>query len=270
METANVDKAGTNSANPGTAGGVAASGGGATAGLLVDTRIEGGVCRIVLNRPDKMNALSAAMVEQLHDALDRAHAERCALIVLSGAGRNFSAGFDFGDVDAQSEGDLLLRFVRIEMLLQKLAGSPCLTAAFAHGKNFGAGVDLYAACRLRYCTPEASFRMPGLKFGLVLGSRRFADLVGRETARRILEQARAFAADEALAMGFAQQALAQDQWPAAEAEAAAAAGQLDGQARAGLYAALDAGDADRDLAALARSAARPGLKRRILAYLGRS
>ncbi|MCR2153265.1 hypothetical protein NSX49_23710, partial [Salmonella enterica] len=76
------------------------------------------------------------------------------------------------ELDAQSEGDLLLRFVRIETLLQRVAASPCLTVGLAHGRNFGAGVDLFGACKWRVSAPDASFRMPGLKFGLVLGTRR--------------------------------------------------------------------------------------------------
>src|SRR3546814_5225542 len=92
-------------------------------------------------------------------------------------GKNFSAGFDFTGYEDQTDGDLLLRMVRIETLLQRVAGSPSLTVALAHGRNFGAGVDLFAACKLRYCSPATSFRMPGLKFGLVLGTRRFRGIV---------------------------------------------------------------------------------------------
>ena len=121
-----------------------------------------------------MNALSAGLVEALIAAVDQAQAEQARAIVFQGEGRNFSAGFDFGDWESHSEGDLLLRFVRIEMLLQRVAATPCLTVALAHGRNFGAGVDLFGACKWRLATPDASFRMPGLKFGLVLGTRRFA------------------------------------------------------------------------------------------------
>ena len=136
----------------------------------------------VLNRPAKMNALDADLIEALIAGVETAHASGARMITLSGAGRNFSAGFDFGEIETQSDGDLLLRFVRIETLLQLIASSPCLTVAFAQGRNFGAGVDLYAVCKHRFCTPDASFRMPGLKFGLVLGSRRFRDLEGQEKA----------------------------------------------------------------------------------------
>lgn len=222
---------------------------------------------LTLARPEKMNALSAELVEALIAAVDAAPAQGAEVIVLRGEGRNFSAGFDFGDWEAQSEGDLLLRFVRIETLLQRVAASPCLTVGLAHGRNFGAGVDLFGACKWRVAAPDAAFRMPGLKFGLVLGTRRFAALVGAERARAILEQASVFDAGQAHRDGFVSHLAAPDSWPDLERQAAQAAGALTGAARAQLYAALSAEQPDTDLARLVRSAAEPGLKARVAAYL---
>nr|WP_312476395.1 enoyl-CoA hydratase/isomerase family protein [Achromobacter ruhlandii] len=222
---------------------------------------------LTLTRPEKMNALSAELVEALIAAVDAAPAQGAEVIVLRGEGRNFSAGFDFGDWEAQSEGDLLLRFVRIETLLQRVAASPCLTVGLAHGRNFGAGVDLFGACKWRVAAPDAAFRMPGLKFGLVLGTRRFAALVGAERARAILEQASVFDAGQAHRDGFVSHLAAPDSWPDLERQAAQAAGALTGAARAQLYAALSAEQPDIDLARLVRSAAEPGLKARVAAYL---
>ncbi|MGE8655967.1 MAG: enoyl-CoA hydratase/isomerase family protein [Achromobacter sp.] len=222
---------------------------------------------LTLARPAKMNALSAELVEALIAAVDAAAAQGAAVIVLRGEGRNFSAGFDFGDLDTQSEGDLLLRFVRIETLLQRLAASPCLTVGLAHGRNFGAGVDLFGACKWRVAAPDASFRMPGLKFGLVLGTRRFAALVGAERARAILEQASVFDASQAYRDGFVSHVAAPEGWADIERQAGDAAAALSGASRAQLYAALSAEQPDADLARLVRSAAEPGLKARIAAYL---
>src|ERR1700730_15556687 len=84
-----------------------------------------------LNRPDKMNALNTELVETLLQRVNDAHASGARLIVFQGAGRNLSAGFDQGDLDNQSDADLLLRLVRIETLLHLGASSPCLTVAFA-------------------------------------------------------------------------------------------------------------------------------------------
>ena len=109
--------------------------------------------------------------------------------------------------------------------------------------------------------------MPGLKFGLVLGTRRFAALVGAERARTILEQAATFDAEAALRDGFVSRLAKQDEWPAAADEALAVASALTDASRAQLYAALSLEAPDADLARLTRSAAEPGLKARVAAYL---
>jgi enoyl-CoA hydratase/carnithine racemase len=222
---------------------------------------------LTLTRAEKMNALSADLVEALIAALDDAEAEEAKVVVLQGEGKNFSAGFDFGDWQAQTEGDLLLRFVRIETLLQRLAASPCLTVALAHGRNFGAGVDVFGACKWRISAPDATFRMPGLKFGLVLGTRRFASLVGAERARTILEQAATFNAEDALRDGFASRLAPPGDWPRIGDEALETAAALTDASRAQLYAALSHEEPDTDMARLVRSASAPGLKDRVAAYL---
>jgi len=222
---------------------------------------------VALDRPEKANALSASMVEAMIGTLAEAEAARVPVVAFRGEGKNLSAGFDFTGHEAESEGDLLHRFVRIEMLLQAIARSPCLTVAFAQGRNFGAGVDLFAACRWRIAAPGATFRMPGLAFGLVLGTRRFAAIVGRDAAREILESAATFDAGRAQALGFARRIAAEDAWPAILDEACAASRVLPEEGRAALYRALDGGGDDADLADLVRSASAPGLKARIAAYL---
>ncbi|WP_144636254.1 enoyl-CoA hydratase/isomerase family protein [Bordetella genomosp. 13] len=236
---------------------------------LVDVAADAQVTVITLNRPDKMNALSAELVEALIEAVDAAHAQGSDLIVFKGEGHNFSAGFDFGGYAEQSEGDLLLRFVRLETLLQKVAESPALTLALAHGKNFGAGVDLFGACMLRVAAPDATFRMPGLKFGLVLGTRRFAALVGTQVARDVLTHTRTFDAQAAHAMGFVTELAAPPDWPARQQQAQASARELSAETRRQLYQVLGPRTADADLASLVRSAAAPGLKQRIQAYLAK-
>ena len=228
---------------------------------------DNGIWWITLNRPEKMNALSASLVDALTDTISQANAQKAALLVFQGAGKTLSAGFDMSDLDTQSEGDLVLRFIRIELLLQAIADTCAHTVALAHGRVFGAAADLFAVCRQRIATPDASFRMPGLKFGLVLGSRRFANIVGIERARPLLEETKSFSAQQALDMGFAHQLAHESDWPEIVAAAAARATHLDRHARAGLDRALQSQHHDQDLAHLVRSAARPGLKARLREYL---
>jgi len=229
---------------------------------------EDGCWTFTLSRPEKRNALSAELVDALIEAVARAHAGAARVLVFRGEGKNFSAGFDFSGVEAQSEGDLLLRFVRIEELLQLIASSPCMTVGLAHGRNFGAGVDLLAVCRYRVASADATFRMPGLRFGLVLGTRRFAAIVGASRARTILESSSTFDVGEALEMGFVEKIVERDGWAEAVREAGSAASALDDVTRASLYRVLSQADDNADLADLVRSAARPGLKARIADYLG--
>lgn len=219
-----------------------------------------------LNRPDKRNALDAELVEALIDALEQARISGVDALVLRGEGKNFCAGFDFSGFESVSEGDLLWRFVRIEQLLQMLHALPMLTVALAHGKNFGAGVDLMAACKHRVASPDATFRMPGLKFGLVLGTRRLAALVGAERARQIQQVAQTLDAASALSVGLVSDVQDVDSWDGLISEQVQAACALSPDARASLYRVLRVDTDDQDLADLVRSVLKPGLKQRIANY----
>ena len=220
-----------------------------------------------LDRADKMNALSAGLVEELLALVDACTRDGTRLLVFRGKGKNFSAGFDMAGHDAQTEGDLLLRFVRIEQLLQAVKHAAFDTMALAHGRNFGAGVDLIAACARRVASPEATFRMPGLKFGLVLGSRLFGQRVGPERARQVLQVSQTFEASQAQSWGFLGAIAPQERWDAMIDEAAAAAAQLPPGSAARLFAVTTPDTRDADMAELVRSAAQPGLKQRIAEYL---
>jgi enoyl-CoA hydratase len=230
------------------------------------TERSGNVLTLTLNRPEKMNALSASLVEALLAEVSSAASSGIRLLILKGAGRNFSAGFDLGEFETESEGDLVLRFIRIEALLQALYHAPFDTLALAHGKNFGAGVDIICSCGRRIADEAASFQMPGLRFGLVLGTRRYAERVGRTTARHILQEGVAFNSMAALAAGFLTEITAQNFWDDAASDAVKAAASLTAEAQTRLFTTLGIDSRDNDLADLVRSAAAPGLKQRIAAY----
>lgn len=221
---------------------------------------------LTLNRPDKRNALNADLVESLIDAIGQAHAAGAELLVLRGQGKNFCAGFDFGGFEDTSEGDLLWRFVRIEQLLQMLNNSSALTVALAHGKNFGAGVDLMAACKHRVASVETSFQMPGLKFGLVLGTRRLAALVGTQRARQIQQVAQTLDSSAALAAGLVSEVVNDSGWASVLTQQHEAARTLSAQVRQSLYRVLRHDTDDADMADLVRSVVEPGLKQRIANY----
>ena len=223
---------------------------------------EGGVCRLTLERPEVGNALDAASVETMIALLDDVFADRdLHTLVLAGAGRHFCTGFDLSDLAGASDGDLLHRFVRIEMLLARLWHAPIRTVARAHGRTFGAGADLFVCCDVRLAAPETTFAFPGARFGLVLGTRRLAECLGVERARRIVTEGETLGGEAALACGLAT-GIATGDALAVSAEPPVA----DRETTAALRAATRADRRDADLAALVYSAARPGLKQRIVDY----
>lgn len=229
-------------------------------------RKEGTTTRLTLNRPDKANALSGPLVESLLGAVEAAFTDGTRLLVLDGNGKHFCAGFDFTGYEQQSEGDLTQRFIRIETLLQALFHAPIDTIALAHGRNFGAGADLVAACHHRIAAPGATFRMPGLRFGLVLGTRRLCQRVGVQAARDILATSRTFDAAEALRTGFATRVEEPSAWPALVDTLARDSQVLSPSATRSLHAATTPDTRAEDMAALATSASAPGLKERIGAF----
>lgn len=230
----------------------------------------GAVTTLTLNRPDKRNALSAEIIDDMLAALHAAHDDGTRLLILRGEGKGFSGGFDFGGIETQSDGDLALRFIRVELVLQALYNAPFATLALVHGACYGAAADMVCACTRRIATGDAKFRMPGLRFGIVLGTRRLAATIGKEAARNILETSRVFTAQEGLDCGFLTGVCEQEEWPEIIAEATASANDLPVASHRTLLArTLDERSAE-DMDALVRSVSQSGLRERIQEFIAAS
>jgi enoyl-CoA hydratase len=242
-----------------------------------------GVASITLDRADRGNALSTPLVEALLAELDRCCADPSlhTLLVLA-AGRHFCTGFDLSDLDTSSDGDLLWRLVRIETLLARLWHAPLRTVAIARGRTWGAGADLFAACDLRLAHDDARFRFPGAGFGIVLGTRRLAERVGTERARAWVtggaDVDAAAALEAGLASAPAQTSPGDDRADDGTDRDAVASSwrrrfadgpSVDRDTVAAVHRATRPDRTDADLAALVRSASRPGLRDRIAAYRSR-
>ena len=238
------------------------------------SRCDAGVLHLELNRPDRGNALSAALVRALTEAVEMAVQDASLrLLVLSGAGRHFCTGFDLSDLDGETDDSLLARFTRVELLLQAVHTAPFATLALAHGRTMGAGADLFAACSERWIVDDASFAFPGAGFGLILGTARLADIVGATQASRWIEGGETINAAGACASGLALRQLERTALPLERDQLLRRVSRLDTQTQRAIHAAVgtrrrprgDVGDA-QDLARLVESAAHPGLRERIAAY----
>jgi len=228
---------------------------------------ETGVVTLTLARPERGNALGAALVEALLDGVQAACVDpQVHTLLLRGDGRHFCTGLDLSDLADCRDGDLLHRLVRIETLLATVWHAPLRTVALAPGRCWGAGADLFAACEQRWARPDTTFRFPGAQFGIVLGTRRLADRVGADTTRSLVTEGREWTAEAALAHGLSQATLADDAAVAAAVQGLRVAPTVDAATAAAVRRATRADHRDADLAALVRSAALPGLVQRIQAY----
>ncbi len=238
---------------------------GASEGGLVETAFShaGAVARICLNRPRFANSLNAEMVEALLAGLQRSMDSGAELIVLHGHGSTLCGGFDLRGLDGESDASLAYRFLRLETLLQKIHYAPCQTLVYAHGPVMGAGADLMAACRLRLAAADASFRFPGIRFGILLGTSRLASLIGDRAYRVVVEQQR-ITAEEAVDLGLVHQVL-DGELDEAIARQYESLTRIPSETRARLFR-RDGLQADVDMGVLAATVAMPGLKKRMQEY----
>jgi enoyl-CoA hydratase/carnithine racemase len=186
-----------------------------THGAVADTDSEVLVSRddaiatITLNRPDALNSITPTMLVTLGDELDRLAADAAVrVVVLTGAGRAFSAGVDLkalGDrelVDG-TVGDIL--DVPARRITELLSTMPAITVAKVNGFCFTGALELALACDIVVAAEEAKFGDTHTKFGLrpTWGmSQRLPRLVGISAARELSYTARTFSGVEAHRMGM--------------------------------------------------------------------
>ena len=166
--------------------------------------VEDATAWIHLNRAPSANALSHAFVQALLETFHRAQSMASVQTIgFCSALADFSTGLDLSGLDCETDQSLRERFEAIEDLLAAVWSSRCRTIARVQGRAWGAAADLVVACDHRHITPNASFRFPGAQFGLVLGTRRLAQRVGRDRARDLVLTGRTVDAEQAMAMGLA-------------------------------------------------------------------
>lgn len=174
---------------------------------MIDLDIaENGLWTVTLNRPDKANALTAAMLEQLCDIAERAQEARG--LIITGVGRVFSAG---ADLDAARAG--LATSPLWEQLSGAIADLPCLTVAALNGTLAGGANGMALACDLRIAVPTAKFFYPVMKLGYrpqPSDARRMAWLIGPARTKMILAAGQKISADEAHIFGLIDRIVASD------------------------------------------------------------
>ena len=149
---------------------------------------DAGVARITLNRPDRMNAFTQLMHEELRAAIAAVASDGSRVLVITGAGRGFCAGQDLND-RAVAPGQAVDLGESVEKnyapLVQSLRALPIPVIAAVNGVAAGAGCNVALACDLVVATESASFLQPFCKLGLIPdtgGSYFLPRLVGTQRA----------------------------------------------------------------------------------------
>ncbi len=226
-----------------------------------------GVRTLLLNRPASANALSAELVDALHSAVDAAVSENVRTLVFRGNSRHFCAGFDMSSLEDESDAEILFRFCRLGLLLERMGALPCTTVAVIEGAAVGAGADLAVACDHRIGTKDATLKFPGAGFGAVLGVRRLADVTSQQTAIALVSQGERVAAEEALPLGLLTSVIAASNIDGAVQLLAQGMQRMPPGTSPELMRGVRTPDHGESLAQLVRSlAGRPGLKDRIKTY----
>jgi enoyl-CoA hydratase/carnithine racemase len=169
---------------------------------------EGTTARVTLNRPERRNALSMALMRELRGALEELGADReVRVIVIAGAGPGFSAGHDLGELVGAEEGFVAELFDECTRLMQTIHRVPQPVIARVHGVATAAGCQLVATCDLAVAEEGARFATPGVRIGLFCSTPMVAvsRAIGRKRAMDMLLTGRMIDAATALDWGLVNQ-----------------------------------------------------------------
>ncbi len=173
--------------------------------LLTEKRERLGI--ITLNRPERMNALNAEVMQELWQALSLFEADReVAVLCLTGAGaRAFCAGMEAGSLTGTKPLAALRLAKQGQSLVNRLEGLSKPTLAAVNGLALGAGFELVLACDLTAAVPGASFGFPEVRLGMIPawgGTRRLAEVTGRRKVKELVYLSELLAAEQALELGI--------------------------------------------------------------------
>jgi len=159
------------------------------AALVLSERREA-VALLTLNRPDKLNAINVPVIEALDAALDAAEADEAVrAIIVAGAGRAFSAGFDLdmGMGDGKPDPADVRRALENDFrIILRFWDSPKPTIAAVHGYCLGSALELALACDLTVAAEDCRFGEPEVKFGSGIVALLLPWLAGPKAAKYLL------------------------------------------------------------------------------------
>lgn len=183
--------------------------------LLVQDRDDRGVVTLTMNRPRAFNALSAAMLSALGEALDALAADdRVRAVVLAGAGKAFCAGHDLKEMRAEPSPEHYRRlFAQCTTVMLSIQRLPVPVIARVHGLATAAGCQLVAMCDMAVASRDARFAVSGINVGLFCSTPAvpLSRNVARKAAFEMLVTGDFISADDACRLGLVNRVASPDE-----------------------------------------------------------
>lgn len=170
------------------------------------TEVIDGVATIYLDRPEKKNALSTELFEDLVETLTAwRRDDAVAVVVITGTEEFFSAGLDLDTMNWQSDAERLRWYDATYYGYLELLEYPKPTIAAVAGPTFGGGCDIAVFCDIRVSSPSARFGFPQIRFGLTPFVDPLQRIIGQSQAKLLVLTGRRIDAQEALRIGLIDQ-----------------------------------------------------------------
>jgi methylglutaconyl-CoA hydratase len=173
----------------------------------IQLEYDGGAATITLNRPDKRNAISFELIDDLLRAFDEVAKSPAIVLILTGAGKAFSSGMDLDNLKSligRSPEQNLQDSQTMVQLFRTLYEFPKVTIAAVNGAAIAGGTGLALLCDFTLSVPEAKFGYTEVRIGFVpaIVSTFLLRQVGEKQARDLLLTGRLFGSEEALRLGL--------------------------------------------------------------------
>ena len=175
----------------------------------IQLAFDSGVATITLNRPEKRNAISSALVDELLAALDEIEQSSAQVVILTGAGKAFCAGMDLDELKAllgKTHDENVQDSSRMARIFRRIYDFPLPTIAAVNGAAIAGGTGFATMCDFTLAVPEAKFGYTEVRIGFVpaIVSSMLVWQVGHKIARDLLLTGRLFDAAEAHRFGLGQ------------------------------------------------------------------
>ena len=181
----------------------------------IQLAVDSGVATITLNRPDKRNAISFALLEELLAALDDVERSSAQVVILTGAGKAFCAGLDLDELKnllGKTPDENVEDSSRMGRIFRRIYDFPLPTIAAVNGAAIAGGTGFATMCDFTLAVPEAKFGYTEVRIGFVpaIVSSMLVWQVGHKIARDLLLTARLFDAAEAHRYGLVNEVVSPD------------------------------------------------------------